>query len=309
MISVDKYKKARNSVSAKYVEFNSLKTRCPNYFFAFYEGKDAPYFYSKLKRYLENMEICPIKCHGKSMVKQIYQSFDNKKVLDDVVTGFFIDRDFDKNDEDFVEANFYVTDRYSIENYYTSETCVSNVLRNEMGINEANPDYEKILNRYRSFQNSYHNSTSLFNAWYYTIKNNGEKCEVCLDEKLPKDFLDYDFVNWTVCKKYDLDKLNDMYSANSSVVSNEDILKNSEFLDANPLYRYRGKYELSCLVTFMLEIQQELIKGKGELIKNPYKNQISSQQVLSMWAQYTDEDDKLKDYVRSRKIHVNTNTK
>lgn len=38
MTSVEEYKKSRNSVSAKYAEFNSLKTRYPDHFFAFFEG-------------------------------------------------------------------------------------------------------------------------------------------------------------------------------------------------------------------------------------------------------------------------------
>lgn len=300
MSSVKEYKESRNSVSAKYTEFNSLKTRFPDHFFAFYEGKDASYFYSKLKPHLGAMEISPIKCNGKTMVKNIFLSFQKKNALDKVSTGFFIDRDFDKNDEDYIAANFYVTDRYSIENYYTSEASVSKILKNEMGINEAHDDYGVILKRYRKFQDAYHDCTSLFNAWYYTVKNNGCKCEVCLGEKLPKNFLGYDFGEWTVSQNYDLDKLNELYSANSSKVSIEEISESRSILDANPLHRYRGKYELTCLVSFMLEIQNELKTGKGELSKNPYNNQITTHQVLSMWAQYTDEDNKLKEYIKGR---------
>lgn len=300
MSSVKEYKESRNSVSAKYTEFNSLKTRFPNHFFAFYEGKDASYFYSKLKQYLGDMEISPIKCNGKTMVKNIFLSFKNKHALDNVSTGFFIDRDFDKNEEDYVVVNFYVTDRYAIENYYTSEACVSKILKNEMGINEAYDDYEVIMRRYRKFQDAYHDCTSLFNSWYYSVKNNGCKCEVSLDEKLPKNFLVYDFEEWTVTQNYDLDKLNELYSANCSIVSLEEIAASRSILDANPLQRYRGKYELTCLVTFMLEIQKELKTGKGELARNPYNNQITTHQVISMWAQYTDEDKKLKDYINGR---------
>lgn len=50
----------------------------------------------------------------------------------------------------------------------------------------------------------------------------------------------------------------------------------------------------------MLEIQAELKIGKGGLIKKPYSNQITNHQVLSMWAQYTDEDGKLKEYLKGR---------
>lgn len=91
MSSVKEYKESRNSVSAKYTEFNALKTKFPNHFFAFYEGKDAPYFYSKLKQHLGAIEISPIKCNGKTMVKNIFQTFQKKQALDNVNTGFFID--------------------------------------------------------------------------------------------------------------------------------------------------------------------------------------------------------------------------
>lgn len=300
MITVEEYKKSRNSVSAKYAEFNSLKTRYPNHFFAFYEGKDAPYFYHKLKRYLTEIEITPIQCSGKSMVKRMYNSCKGKNALEGIFTGFFIDRDFDRNDDQYIVDNFYVTDRYAIENYYTSETCVRRILKNEMGINEVNPNFDIIMSRYRSFQNAYHNCTSLFNVWYYTIKNNGCNCKVCLDEKLPKNFLVYNFNDWTVSQKYDLNKLNELYAYQSTIVSEEEINANMPILNVNPLYRYRGKYELTCLVKFMSEIQAELKSGNGGLTKNPYGNQITNNQVLSMWAQYTDEDEKLEEYMKRR---------
>ena len=57
---------------------------------------------------------------------------------------------------------------------------------------------------------------------------------------------------------------------------------------------------MTCLVKFMSEIQAELKVGKGGLTKNPYSNQITNHQVLSMWAQYTDEDAKLKEYMKGR---------
>lgn len=39
MISVEEYIESRNSVSAKYAEFNSLKTRYPDHFLHFMKGK------------------------------------------------------------------------------------------------------------------------------------------------------------------------------------------------------------------------------------------------------------------------------
>lgn len=50
----------------------------------------------------------------------------------------------------------------------------------------------------------------------------------------------------------------------------------------------------------MLEIQGRLKNGDGVLTKNPYNNQITTHGVLSIWAQYTDEDEKLKTYLAAR---------
>lgn len=199
--------------------------------------------------------------------------------------------------------DFYVTERYAIENYYVTDNCLKEIIKNELGISEGCDDYNTILERYHSFQTSYHASTSLFNSWYYTIKNNGKRCEVSLDEKLPKGFLTYDFETWRVSQVYNLEKLNSKYSNQCSVVTDADIQYSRQFLDANPSFLYRGKYELSCLVRFMVEIQNELNRKAsvaGILKRNPYKCQITNSQVLSLWAQYSEEDEKLKDYLFKR---------
>lgn len=59
----------------------------------------------------------------------MYNSCEGKNALEGIFTDFFIDRDFDKNDDQYIVDNFYVTDRYAIENYYTSETCVRRILK------------------------------------------------------------------------------------------------------------------------------------------------------------------------------------
>ena len=220
-----------------------------------------------------------------------------------IKTGFFIDKDFDKNDEDYIIENFYVTDRYSIENYYVSEACLNRIVKNELGISEGNQYFHTILSRYRSFQQSYHESTSLFNAWYYTIKNNGKECMVSLNDKLPNGFLLYDFENWRVEKKYTLEDINNKYSVLSYEVKSEEIEASKSILDKDPSKLYRGKYEFTCLIEFMKHIQDELNRKEkvpGELTIKPYKPQVSACSCLSLWAQYTDTDEKLKEYVKKR---------
>lgn len=295
---------AKNSTPVLYTDFTRLKLKKPLSFFAFYEGKDAPYYYNKLLTVIPDLEISPIKCKGKSMVKKMYRFLNDKGELAGIKTGFFIDRDFDKNDEAYVVTDFYVTNRYSIENYYVSEDCFMKIMRNELGITEENKDFEIILSRFRSFQQSYHQSTSLFNAWYYCIKNSDTPCNVSLEETLPHGYLEYDYDNWKVSMLYTLDQLNDNFSQQSHEVTEQEIESVSAELDMDPIRNYRGKYEMTCLVCFMRQIQDELNRKRsmpGELSINPYRKEISSSNCMSLWAQYTDSDvDQLRDYILKR---------
>ena len=76
----DKYIEARdNSIAKLYLEFDLCKNNNPNAFFAFFEGKDAPYYSMRIER-ISNKEVEPIKCKGKSNVKGIYKYLSKKNV-------------------------------------------------------------------------------------------------------------------------------------------------------------------------------------------------------------------------------------
>lgn len=303
-MNVKDFISSKDSLSVLYTDFTHLKHIKPLSFFAFYEGKDAPYYYNKLLVVIPDLDISPIKCKGKSMVKKMYCSLINKGELEGIKSGFFIDRDFDKNDEDYIVNDFYVTNRYSIENYYVSEDCIMKILRNELGITEENKDFEIIMSRFRLFQQSYHQSTSLFNSWYFSIKNSDKGCNVSLDDTLPDGYLEYDYENWTVRRNYSLGQLNSRFSQQSHEVTEQEIETYRAQLDLDPVINYRGKFEMTCLVFFMRKIQEELNRKKsmsGELTINPYKKQISISNCMSLWAQYTDSDaDTLRDYIIKR---------
>lgn len=114
----DKYIEARdNSIAKLYLEFDLCKNNNPNAFFAFFEGKDAPYYSMRIER-ISNKEVEPIKCKGKSNVKGIYKYLSKKNEYNRYSTGFFIDKDYDDNELEYINNNFYVTPCYAIENFY-----------------------------------------------------------------------------------------------------------------------------------------------------------------------------------------------
>lgn len=102
----DKYIEARdNSIAKLYLEFDLCKNNNPNAFFAFFEGKDAPYYSMRIER-ISNKEVEPIKCKGKSNVKGIYKYLSKKNEYNRYSTGFFIDKDVEM--EPLISIKIYI---------------------------------------------------------------------------------------------------------------------------------------------------------------------------------------------------------
>ena len=148
----DKYIEARdNSIAKLYLEFDLCKNNNPNAFFAFFEGKDAPYYSMRIER-ISNKEVEPIKCKGKSNVKGIYKYLSKKNEYNRYSTGFFIDKDYDDNELEYINNNFYVTPCYAIENFYCNDKCLERILKCELGYNSSDEDFQKIKEDYLNFR-------------------------------------------------------------------------------------------------------------------------------------------------------------
>lgn len=73
-----------------------------------------------------------------------------------------MDRDFDSL---INNSLIYETPYYSIENFYTGNEAVSNILRNQFKLDDADEDYQIAMDLFKRRQKEFHASTRYFNAW------------------------------------------------------------------------------------------------------------------------------------------------
>ena len=105
-------KTVESSISVVYQKFQfHCKEENKTKLFCFFEGKDAPYYSSRIKNYFD--DYINFKCNNKANVIKLYKKINNKK--SDYLLAFFIDRDFDDSLEN---PDIYETPTYSIENLY-----------------------------------------------------------------------------------------------------------------------------------------------------------------------------------------------
>lgn len=98
----------------------------------FVEGKyDVDYYLGHFRHHFgEYFEL--LECKNKKNVLKAYDTFYSSD-HSNVKMGFFVDRDFDDN---HYSMPIYVTDVYSIENYYCSVEAVKRLLKYALKIQE-----------------------------------------------------------------------------------------------------------------------------------------------------------------------------
>lgn len=164
MLEIDDLRKSRKKAQVAFHEFALSTASCPNYLFCFFEGKDNPYYVSRIKRFTN--DYYPINCGGKQAVLDVYSLITNKIEYVKYKVGFFIDRDFDDSVGEKTPPIFE-TPCYSIENLYVSKQVFKEILTNAFYLYETTNNLHKlILNLYVKRQEEFHKSVLLFNAWY-----------------------------------------------------------------------------------------------------------------------------------------------
>ena len=297
----DKYIEARdNSIAKLYLEFDLCKNNNPNAFFAFFEGKDAPYYSMRIER-ISNKEVEPIKCKGKSNVKGIYKYLSKKNEYNRYSTGFFINKDYDDNELEYINNNFYVTPCYAIENFYCNDKCLERILKCELGYNSSDEDFQKIKEDYLKFQNSYNASILLFNSWYFAVKRKSHELKLSLDKELPKGYLQYNLEDRSVTQLYCINSIFNDFKDKAPIPNEDELNHAKEQISRDLVQNLRGKYEMHCLVVFLQRIIEELKGGKPSCLKKKKVNlNIGDNNAISILAQYAEESDSLQEYVIKR---------
>lgn len=284
-----------NALSVALHRFVLLKDSYPNAFYYFIEGKDAPYYLTRIKAILDSHECFPLKCGNKEKTIKMYHIISSNPLYNKYKKAYFVDRDFDDNSN--LPVDIYVTPCYSIENLYCTDKVLKEILKCEFDILPSEQEFHSILQFFSEEQATFHSATLLFNAWYACIKSKGIKMNVCLDDKFPKEFVTLNISN--IISSYDINSIKDKYPDVEEVSADEIEYMKDKLMRA-PTFNFRGKYEIQFFYEFVKYlIEDGNNKNRQLYIKKRTKLNLDKAQLLSQLSQYALTPDSLIEYIKN----------
>ncbi len=295
-MTVEQLRKAREeSANVAYLTFTRHITQDKIGLFCFFEGKDSPYYYPRIKEKFSG-NYYPISCSGKNKVLKVYELIDGHREYDIYRKAFFVDRDFDFP---LLNPKIYETPCYSIENLYTSSNVFKEILKSEFSFAETDEDFLRCLQVYTDLQKDFHEAITLFNAWYacliYLRNTTQQQTGVHLEDSFPREFITISLAGIMI--KYDILAIKAKYPNALDVA--DDVLqqKIGDFNTQNKGQVFRGKYELD----FMLKMINCLIedsKTTKAFISKPIKYNTTNTQAISQFSQYAETPTELTEYLK-----------
>lgn len=267
----------------------------------FVEGKyDSDYYLDKFRNHLgDNFNI--LVCSNKKNVLKVYSDFYNSDHLS-VKMGFFVDHDFD---EDINDPLIYVTDRYSIENYYCSISAMNRLLQYGLKV-EDNQERNDVIAYYQACANDFHQTIAEFNSFYSIMKKkqrlNCDTYKVCLTDNFPTKLATVDVDN--CIKKYNLNTLLSEYRLPNELISQNELDNElADLIAKGPFNSFRGKYELEFTFKFIDKIVKETNqKLPSRKVQNKISATLNKKCFMSDYAQYADIADGLLEYLQKVKV-------
>lgn len=129
---LDKMRTARNGTAVLKIKLANLKSALPRCnVFAFEGIDDKVVYFHWVKRITPKLQYEPFPCYGKDQVLKLKEML--KRDLGNISENvyFFIDRDFDDLRGELADANTFMSDNYSVENYLVSSDILEELLKNE----------------------------------------------------------------------------------------------------------------------------------------------------------------------------------
>ena len=286
------------SVSTAFMDFNHAVVCNPDALFVFYEGQDNDYYYPRLQQYA-GRSIEAVKCNGKEKVISLYKILVTKPEYDKYRKGFFIDKDYDLN-TDPVLSDFYVTSGYSIENFYMTDLCMEETLKQMFNFHTGDALLESIVAEYSDMRQRYFDAILLFNTWYCAVKRkygNVREDDIHLDREMPKGYVKFDCCTKAVQQQYTMAEIGTTFTSASKYSVTSDEMRDAEtYIRADMLKNLRGKYGLFFLERY-IEYLIDLFKNDATY-KN-YKRNINIQynNIMAIISLYAETEASLINYI------------
>lgn len=305
MSRVDTLKNSRNSLTVKFMEFTRINSK--KRVAIFFEGEDEKYYSVRINTIRPDISWSGVNCKGKSNVISMRDKIKSHSSYNNASCLFFVDSDFDDNQDIKNLPDLYLTPCYSIENLYLSESVFRRILSAEFNVSDTCEEYncfQICLSKYYEIKSQYLERIEGFNL---LIK------ELRLMEKTGH-----------LTSRLNLNNLNidDLVTIELSLVSKEydelfpkmlfpELPENIEislerskvfFSGKNKELWYRGKQNIEFLRVFINKLKEDRCKKSGRnvfLNKGNVKLQLTKANLISELGQYADTPSCLKSFLET----------
>lgn len=296
-MSVDSLRASRNKATVVFTEFTRLYKQNPSALYCFFEGEDSKYYGIRIKTIAKPKQSHYFNCHGKDGVLGIHKMLLSRKYYANVKAAYFIDRDFDIPIKESGLEGIYETPCYSIENFYTSVECFSEILKNEFKLMESDANFQRCVSLYQKLQAEFHDAVELLNAWMACQRDKSSLLNI-------SNFSVSEFVVINLDKitiKYAIASLYNQFPKAVPISQEELDAKSNELTAKTRQKSFRGKFEIDFLFAFLQKLIEEANKGTYPYFTRKVKVILSCSRknIISELSQYADTPDSLDAYLRS----------
>lgn len=281
-----------NRVKMEFLEIWNAKKETSVY--GFVEGYDSPYYKPRIVSH-SLLETNIINCGGKKNVVKMHHFLSTTSQYRGFIYLFFVDKDYDDNS--LLSDEIYITEGYSVENYYLHTTTIQDFVKSFCHI--EGEDYriviEPVLNDFSSWTSTFMIVAKPFCAWYKCVKNDGCSNAKEIGKSIPEKYIVI-HKNGLTSHKCELSGLNNDYGTKPCVTEDSFNAKMETIQSINDI---RGKFLMPMLDSFLRFMVDKFNNGKYP-IKNKVKFPNRQDQLLSDLSAYAYTPNKLKEYIKKR---------
>ena len=296
-MSVNTLRASRDKAVVVFTELTRLYKQYPSALYCFFEGEDGKYYGIRIKNITRPEKDFYLPCKGKEGVLGIHRMLSARKYYANIRAAYFIDRDFDKPISELGLNGIYETPYYSIENFYTSVQCFSEVLRTEFKLIESDENFEKCVSLYVRLQEEFHNAVELLNTWIACQRD--KSSELNISDISVSRFVNIELERIT--KKYVIENLYTMFPGAITISKEELDARLTELRSSTRQKSFRGKFEIEFMLTFLQKLMLEANQGNSPYFTRKVKVvlSLSKRNIISDLSQYADTPDCLYSYLES----------
>ncbi|MCT8124838.1 DUF4435 domain-containing protein [Alishewanella sp. BS5-314] len=293
-----------SSHSVKFLEFTRIHSKKEIKLICIFEGQDEKYFSSRISLKIGQDKWSGINSGGKNVVLNLHEIISKHEIYKKSNYRCFIDRDFHYSFSNPEKDKIYITNGYSIENNYVSESVFKRILACEFNItefNENSEDFDKCIKTFNDRLNEHNKAVHKFNCWvkaHRLMENRNEaprslnvqsiKISALIDVSLDRVRRVYSDNPEELFKDYDNLILNQRF-----VEEADNILNNLDVTLA-----YRGKQQLEFFRLFLTKLKEDRVAKTQRFFskKGKVNLSLSKDNCISELSQYADVPDCLNSF-------------